>query len=109
LPKAEALPKIEALLKLEALPKAEALPKIEALLKLKALPKTKALPKIEALPRKVTVSVETKHSKVIMYCNSVQDEMEKGAQDGEHERHAYAPDAPRPCLRSPSPPPGISD
>ena len=31
-----------------------------------------------------------------------EDEVEEGAQDGQHERHADAPDAPRPCLRSPS-------
>ena len=34
------------------------------------------------------------------------DEVEEGAQDGEHERDADAPDAPRPRLRPPSPPPG---
>ena len=28
--------------------------------------------------------------------------MEEGAQDGQYERYADAPDAPRPCLRSPS-------
>ena len=43
-------------------------------------------------------------------CNVIddcQDEMEEGAQDGEHERDADAPDAPRPCLRTPSAPPGL--
>ena len=35
------------------------------------------------------------------------DEVEEGAQDGEHERDADAPDAPRPCLWSPSAPPGL--
>ena len=34
------------------------------------------------------------------------DEVEEGAQDGEHERHAHAPDAPRPRLWPPSPPSG---
>jgi len=34
------------------------------------------------------------------------DEMEEGAQDGKHERHAHAPDAPGPGVWSPSTSPG---
>ena len=35
-----------------------------------------------------------------------EDEVEEGAQDGEHERDADAPNASRPRLWPPSPPPG---
>jgi hypothetical protein len=41
------------------------------------------------------------------YVGGLQDEVEEGAQDGKHERHAHAPDAPGPRLRPPPTPPGI--